>query len=263
MTTVYYGKDLFLQKDVIIKAFHGTEYTTHAKNEIAVLSQMEGRTNYIPKIYDYFYQKESKTFYLVMQRIYGKTLREIIAGRMKMGDGEKKRLEREFLLWMVQIADILSALHQKNIQHKDLKPENIIIQKETFGSHAYLIDFNLSLMRTASGVGTSFYSPPEMIEYNMKYVKTRRDRVDIYSMGALLYEFFGEFQKENLPEFRKKVRSDEWKDYVRLDEINPSIPKLVCDVAEKAMKFNPSERYANINHMKSDIIKLKEKGIKR
>jgi len=187
MAEVYRGRDVALGRDVAVKVLpstlaQDTGYVERFRDEarrVATLSHV----NVVPV---YYYGEERGLLYLVMP-----ILRESLRDRM---DREGTLPPSDAAKLVVQIAAALDAAHGHGIIHRDVKPENILLNHE---GKAHLTDFGiareLSFLRqsgtnrtlAASGlpVGTPEYMAPEQLRAG-----NVDERSDIYSLGTVLYE---------------------------------------------------------------------------
>jgi serine/threonine protein kinase len=85
---------------------------------------------------------------------------------------------------MLQILIAVEYIHQKGIYHNDIKPENILIKKDTEGYIAKLCDFGLSTFNPVPYLCTSCYRPPEMCVDKVNFDQ----RSDIWALGCVFYE---------------------------------------------------------------------------
>ena len=137
----------------------------------------------IIQIYDIF--KENNTAYYVMEYIEGESLADVVKRQGALP--EAKAVE-----YIRQVASALDFIHQRSINHLDVKPANIMLRRED--DTAVLIDFGLSKQYDAQGGQTSTtpvgishgYAPLE--QYNAGGVSTFSPQSDIYSLGATLYK---------------------------------------------------------------------------
>ena len=149
--------------------------------EARIISQLDHPN--IIKIHDIF--KENNTAYYVMDYIEGETLSQIVEHKGRLS--EEKALE-----YIHYVADALKYIHDKNINHLDIKPSNIMIKNSD--DTAVLIDFGLSKQYDESGSQTSStplgisqgYAPME--QYMAGGVGTFSPQSDIYALGATLYK---------------------------------------------------------------------------
>jgi DNA-binding beta-propeller fold protein YncE len=161
----------------------------------------------------------------------------IVAMRLIGGGDLKKRLDRgplppaEAVALLGQVADALDAAHSAGIVHRDVKPQNILLE----GERAFLTDFGLAKALGDSGVlsGTSVVGT---VEY-MSPEQWRGDQVgpaaDVYSLGCVLYESVTGVAP-----------------YARRDgEAEPPMPQGLAGVIEKAVARNPAERYATAGEL--------------
>ena len=138
--------------------------------------------NNIIKIYDVF--EENNTAYYVMEYLDCGSLSDYLSDRGRLS-------EKESLTFIRQIADALSYIHEHRVNHLDIKPGNILLDKK---QNAILIDFGLSKHYDEQGGQTSStpvgishgYAPLE--QYKQGGVSTFSPSTDIYSLGATLYK---------------------------------------------------------------------------
>jgi len=133
--------------------------------------------------------------YIVMEYLKGETL----ARRLEISGGKLSTSDALQIAW--QIADSLSAAHQKGIIHRDLKPQNIMLVPDShmaIGERAKVLDFGLAkvtdpkghrLIKTSSNavMGTPLYMSPEQCAGAGKVDM----QTDVYSLGCMLYEMLG------------------------------------------------------------------------
>lgn len=144
------------------------------ENESTILSQLKHES--IVEMLDMFY--ESGRMYLVLEKVRGRTLRQIVSEDGVMSEGC-------ILKYCQQMAEILMYLHQQEppVVHRDFTPENIIVQP---GGQLKLIDFSIAQASTKNRTspecaGKHAYTPPE--QFAGKYCP----QSDLYALGATLF----------------------------------------------------------------------------
>ena len=138
----------------------------------------------IIRVFDVF--EDNGTAYYVMDYIEGNSLSDIVEGKGRLS-------EPLALKYIRQVANALNYLHQKKLLHLDVKPANILLDKNT--GNAILIDFGVSKQYDQDGQQTSTtppaiskgYSPVEQYAQGSN-VKTFSPATDIYSLAATLYK---------------------------------------------------------------------------
>src|SRR5687767_1121966 len=129
----------------------------------------------------YTVDEHESTMYIAMELVHGTSLADLIAAR-SMTPGEIVRISR-------QTAEALAAAHDKQIVHRDIKPDNIIVLQRS----VKVLDFGIaktigptaddSLTRGQLILGTPYYmSPEQALGNNMNF------RTDIFSLGVVMYE---------------------------------------------------------------------------
>ena len=148
--------------------------------EASTISRLDHRN--IIRIHDIF--TENNTAYYVMEYHSGGSLGDLVKSRGMLPESDAVR-------YITQIAEAVGYIHERNINHLDIKPANILLNNE---GASVLIDFGLSKQYDAQGDQTSStpvgishgYAPME--QYNPGGVSTFSPQSDIYSLGATLYK---------------------------------------------------------------------------
>ncbi|WP_036728922.1 Stk1 family PASTA domain-containing Ser/Thr kinase [Peptoniphilus mikwangii] len=186
-----------------------------------------------------------KVHYIVMEYIDGKTLKEVI--------NEEGRLnEKRALNYCVQIAEALKVAHSKNIVHRDIKSQNIMVTKD---DRVKVTDFgiarvadNSTVTATNAIMGSVHYFSPEQAR------GTKVDnRSDIYSLGIVLYEMLTgklPFDAENpVSVALMQVQSNMPKPSSRYSDISSMADSIVLKMTMK----EPNDRYADVYSLIKDI----------
>ncbi len=194
------------------------------------------------------------TPFFVMPLLRGQSLADRLK---KVSAGKKKRFSYEDIVEPTrEILSALGAAHQSKIIHRDLKPSNVFLAKEQGRKYfVKLLDFGVSkilsqestkLTETGAAIGTPHYMAPEQA----LGVRSIDHRVDIYSVGAILYEALTgvrPFKDSSSDEARAQLISPRPFDTPR--SIDPSVPPQLEGITLKAMSRDPEDRYADANAM--------------
>ena len=181
---IYNNKKIALKKmkfDII-----EDDFILKILNEIKTMTIAIQVSENVPKFYGLWKGKNSVG--LVIEFIDGKTLSSLINVLSK----------EEKINIIIQLCDILEAIHSKNMIHRDLKPENIMISQ---GLKVYLIDFGVCriarrvITKTMQPKGTPHYNAPETIDIiedcdSEEYAFSISTKADIWSLGIIISELF-------------------------------------------------------------------------
>ena len=246
MATVYKAKCHILNRYVAIKILKD-EFTTDSEfiKKFNTEAQSAAGLNH-PNIVSVFdVCNEDNLYYIVMELIQGKTLKEIIV--------EDGRLSWKWSVNIaIQIASALEAAHKNNIVHRDIKPHNIIITEDGI---AKVTDFgiakavsNSTITAFGTTIGSVHYFSPEHARGGYTDAKS-----DIYSLGIVMYEMLTgrvPFDADTPVSVALKQVQEEPVDPMRY---NDSIPVSVNRIILKAMQKDPNLRYQNASEMLRDL----------
>jgi serine/threonine-protein kinase len=188
--------------------------------------------------------------YLVLDYIDGVSLREYLREHAPLPVDEAIRIAG-------QLADALQYCHEHGVVHRDLKPENILIQPDGV---VKLVDFGIALLqgarrltfrRLSSEVGTPDYMAPEQVQGDRGDART-----DVYALGVMLYEMLiGDVPYRGdsaLAVMSQHVTTDA----PLLRARRPDLPPALEAVVWRALRREPSERYASMAELRNDLTHL-------
>jgi len=242
MANVYLAYDTILDRNVAIKVLRGDlsndeKFVRRFQREALAASSLSNPN--IVEVYDV--GEDNGEYYIVMEYIEGKHLKQLIKKRGKLTVSEAVDI-------VMQITDGLSVAHDSYIIHRDIKPQNIMILENGL---IKITDFGIAmamnstqLTQTNSVMGSVHYLPPEQASGKGSTLQS-----DIYSIGILFYELLTgklPFKGENAVEIALKHLKEELPS-IR-DEI-PNIPQSVENIIIKATAKNPKNRYADAREM--------------
>lgn len=200
----------------------------------------------IVSIYDV--GNENNTYYIVMEYVEGATLKDYIASKGVIQWKEAVRIA-------IQICSAIEHAHSKQIIHRDIKPQNILMTK---GGIAKVTDFGIARAATSSTItiagntiGSVHYFSPEQARGG--YID---EKSDLYSLGIVLYEMVTgkmPFDGETPVAVALKHIQDK---PAQPKEINDDIPKALNDLIIKAMKKEQSSRYQTASEMLEDLYRV-------
>lgn len=246
MSIVYKAKCNKLQRYVAIKVLReefasDEEFVSRFRVEAQSAASLSHPN--IVSIYDVGY--EENTHYIVMEYIHGKTLKQLI-------EEEAPFTSSKVLNVALDIASALQHAHKKNIIHRDIKPQNILITDEgvlkvaDFGI-ARAVDSS-TVVTTGNAIGSVHYFSPEQARGG--YVDKTSD---IYSLGIVMFEMGTKtlpFEGESpvtvaLKHINEEIPSPR--------SINHQLSSSLEDIIIKATQKKPENRYKNIDEMIKDM----------
>jgi serine/threonine protein kinase len=254
MATVYKAYHERLDRFVAIKLMHASflqdeDFRARFQREARIVARLEHQ-NIVP-IYDY--AEHENMPYLVMKHIEGMTLK-----RRAIKTGLTLHETYGFLN---KIADGLDYAHKQGILHRDMKPSNILVDKNDM---PYITDFGLARIAEAGSstishdmmLGTPFYISPEQAQGS----KDLDSRTDIYALGVILYELITgrvPFQADTPYAI---VHGHIYTTPEAPSKINPELTEAVDKVLAVALAKNREERYPTASAMMQVFLEAIEGG---
>ena len=245
MATVWLGYDTILDRQVAIKTFKidvNDEDAVKRFNREAKAVTSLSHPN-IVSIYDV--ENEGEFYYLILEYVEGMTLKDYMI--------KNPRIPIETIVHIAkQIAEGLSHAHQNGIIHRDIKPQNILMNENLT---CKITDFGIAraygdttLTQTNQMLGTVYYLSPEQARGNVATAQS-----DIYSLGILIFEMItGQipFKGESAVAIALKHLQEELPD---IDKFRDNIPQSVKNIVLQATMKNPNERYISSKELFEDL----------
>src|SRR3954470_21115577 len=246
MSTVYLSRDITLERWVAVKVMHRemsdqTDQIERFRREARAVAQLSH-----PNVVSVIDAGEDGGHpYIVFEYVDGETL--------------KQRIERvgplpvdEATAYAIEIGRGLAAAHSRRLVHRDVKPQNVLIDSE---GRAKVTDFGIArsleadgLTQTGRVLGTTDYVSPEQAMGRGVDART-----DIYSLGVLLYEMLtGEvpFTAETVVGVAMKHVNEDMPDVQRR---RPEVSSALAAVVERATSKDPKQRYPDMASCLADL----------
>jgi len=244
-SVVYRAKDKFHDKEVIIKRGKNLDSSTY--NEYNLLKENSLSDALIELT-------EHDSLPALMRDYYpGKSLKQIV------GSGNAGL--KFFFEYAPKLLDALDEIHQKEIIHKDISSDNIIVNQE--GHEVHIIDFGLS---TKQQVHTKSFELPSSVEGNINYVSPeqtgRMNRVidyrsDYYSLGIVFYEMLAGERPFNKTDLLELLHCHIAVAPTPLNQVNSEVSEMLANIVGKLCAKNAEDRYQSIVGIKADIEECK------
>ncbi len=210
-------------------------------SEAAAASQV--KSSHVVKIYDHGVTDTEAPF-IVMELLEGEDLGTLIRTQGKLAP-------ELVALVVTQLCKALQASHDKNVIHRDVKPENVFLTREDGDVFVKLLDFGvakndsvteMTLKRTTmagEALGTPYYMSPEQFRSS----KGIDRRADLWSVGVVVYEALTghvPFDAENLTSLAIVVNEARVQPPT---EVDPELPKPLDAWVAKALARDPADRF--------------------
>src|SRR6516164_3327099 len=242
MGAVYKARDRELDRLVALKVIR-PELTTNPeilkrfKQELILARQVTHRN--VIRIFD-LGQADGLKF-ITMEFLEGQDLRAELKKRGKFSPEDAARI-------ILQISRALEVAHGEGVVHRDLKPQNIMLDAN---GRAYVMDFGIArsaylpgMTQTGALIGTPEYMSPEQAKG-----EKLDERSDLFSLGVIFYELL----TGNSPYYSDTPLATLWRRMQEkakpLTEVDPTIPKEISDIVAKLLEIEPANRFANAGEL--------------
>jgi eukaryotic-like serine/threonine-protein kinase len=246
MANVYLAHDMILDRDVAVKMLrldfaNDDEFIRRFRREAQSATSLAHPS--IVSIYDV--GEEDDLYFIVMEYVEGQTLKQYIQQNSPLQVEETIDI-------MKQLTSAISHAHQNHIIHRDIKPQNILVDR--FGN-VKITDFGIamalsatSITQTNSVLGSVHYLSPEQARGGMANRKS-----DIYSLGIVMFELLTgrlPFSGESAVSIALKHLQSETPSVRRW---NPNVPQSVENIVLMATAKDSFHRYNSVDEMEDDL----------
>lgn len=233
MGEVYKGYHPGLNRVAAIKVLYQKDGAERFKNEAYIQSSVTHPN--ITRLYEYVVAGQTPC--IVMEYVEGETLDALIRKKGKLTNSETENI-------LAQIASALSYLHQRDILHRDLKPQNFKMEKN---GTVKMLDFGIAknkytpkLTQQGFVVGTTEYMAPEQFQHGVE------KKSDIWSLGVMAYEMvtgYMPFEATNPITLRTKIARGSFTDpKILVPQISSKLETLI----EKSLRINAASRLSAV-----------------
>ncbi len=250
MGIVYKATDTQLDEPVALKTLPGDvmqrspEELERFKREIRLARKITHRN--VLRTYDY--GEAEGVYFISMECVRGYTLAELL------DEAPNHRLAPRVALGIArQICRGLQAAHEQGIIHRDIKPQNVLIDHK---GEVKLMDFGIARVAEAKEgmtqagliVGTPHYMSPEQVQG-----KQLDPRSDVYSMGVLMYEMVVGVKPFSAPSLTAVLTAHITEIATPPIEARPEVGRDVNDIIVRCLAKNPKDRYADSGALLQDL----------
>ncbi len=248
MGEVFRAHDAALRRDVAIKLIHqGADRSPRARERFLREARAAARLRHPGIVRVHEVGEHAGRPYLVMDLVPGESLADL-RSRGPIPPRRVAELVRD-------IARALDHAHAGGVVHRDVKPDNVLIDRE---GKPYLTDFGVArdvqtsrdITTTGQIVGTPVYASPEQLRGHIRDVGPRSD---VYSLGALLYDALAgtpPFDADTVATLLYEALNT---DPVALRTRDPSIPAELETIAEACLRKIPGDRYPSAAAVADDL----------
>ena len=252
---VYRGFDPANKRNIILKNIPVNDEfdssVVNLKNEYEVMKYLGEESGRMLKAFSF--ERHEDGFLLTMEDTEGKSLKEI--------QKDRKISIEEFFLISIELAEVLLQIHKKKVIHKDIKPDNIILNNEL--KNLRIIDFGISTR--LSKVETK-WSAPNVLEGSIYYISPEQTgrmnravdyRSDFYSLGITFYELLCGKLPFISTDLLELVHFHLAKNPPPVQTIREEIPLALSKIITKLISKTAENRYQTAIGLKHDLERCK------
>jgi eukaryotic-like serine/threonine-protein kinase len=246
MGAVYKGRDIELERLVALKLIR-PELASHPeilrrfKQELILAREVTHRN--VIRIFDLGQAQGIK--FITMEYVEGRDLRGLIHDKEKFSTDDAVPV-------VLQIAAALDAAHTAGVVHRDLKPQNVMVDKD---GRVYVMDFGIArsletpgMTQTGALMGTPEYMSPEQAKGEKVDARS-----DLFALGIIFYEMLtgiSPFKADTAMAMMFKRTQER---ATPLTEMNVGVPPVISDIVSKCLEIKPAERYQTAREVINDL----------
>src|SRR5882762_6300949 len=242
MGAVYLAHDRELDRKVALKVIRADmaanpEILKRFKQELILARQITHRN--VIRIFDLAQAENIK--FITMELVEGEDLQAVLRRKKKLDPAEAANI-------MAQVCRALEAAHGEGVIHRDLKPQNIMLDKM---GRVYVMDFGIARSITASGmtqtgalIGTPDYMSPEQAKG-----LPLDARSDLFTVGIIFYEILSGSTPFDADTTMGKLWKRTSEPFCPLIELDKTIPMELSDIVKKCLEIDPDKRFRSASEL--------------
>ncbi len=246
MGAVYQAYDRELERQVALKLIRSElaanpEILKRFKQELILARQITHKN--VIRIFDLGQADGFK--FITMDYIEGEDLQSVLRRKKKLDPAEASNI-------IAQICRALEAAHAEGVIHRDLKPQNIMLDK---AGRAYVMDFGIArstltpgLTQTGALIGTPDYMSPEQAKG-----QALDARSDIFSVGIIFFEMLAGENPFPADTTMGKLWKRTSEPARSLGDLDKTIPPPLCVIVRRCLEIDPEKRFASATELLQDI----------
>ena len=246
MGDVFRVRDAKLQEEMALKVLRpeiaqDPDVLQRFRNELKLARKITHKN--VCRVFDF--HEEEGTPFITMEFVAGEDLKSVVRRRGRLPEEEAVRIASE-------IAEGLSEAHDLGVVHRDLKPQNIMIEPN---GRAKVMDFGIARSLQAPGLTQTgqMIGTPDYLSSEQAAGEPADSRADIYALGVILYEmttgrlpFKGDTALSVITKHREAVPRDP-------KEVNPDLSEGLARLILRCMEKEPARRYQSSAELLADL----------
>ena len=246
----------FAVKQLLPEWIEDSEVRSRLKDEASIMASID-HPGVLP-VYGIGSDSEQRLGY-VMKKVEGRTMTQLLQNPEELVTSGPRR--NRLLGVLLDVCETMASAHEKGIIHRDIKPDNILIDRE---ESVYVIDWGLAKWTGKGGasssgeahtlpgnvMGTPGYMAPEQADGRSANAGAE---ADVFALGVILYEILTGKRPFAAKDVRAEMLGAIHQDPEHPKRINVLLPRDICAVCLKALDKNPGARYPNARGMADDI----------
>ncbi|MEA5552793.1 AAA family ATPase [Anabaena cylindrica UHCC 0172] len=197
----------------------------------------------------YSLEKYNNSFALILEDFDGISIDSLIRGQ------QVELLD--FLEIAIKITQAIGEVHQHHIIHKDIKPSNILVNRQTH--QIKIIDFSISSLLPKE---KPKFSNPDLLEGTLAYISPEQTgrmnrsvdyRTDLYSLGVTFYEMLSGTLPFDVTDSMELIHCHIARQPIPVDQLKPEIPQVISAIVMKLLNKTAEERYQSAFGLQYDL----------